>query len=265
MRTIKPFQQYAAYGYYVARDAIPMPLVKAVSESYYQDAKSSGDPILRQSGQKEVSRFDSSGFITNPIVDPHLTDNPRLTRFGNAVLAATCSSEMLKLLSGITLEPQHVLQQVMVFEQSETKPHQDWVYLDSFPPGQLCAAWLALEDIHPSATRFFVIPGSQDVDCGEFTEEEIWSGAYTSAVTKLVETKLSDKVTIPKMQAGDVLFWNSRVIHGSLAGDDPTRSRLSLTAHYIPHGFGFGKRNNPVISAFPFDAVTNHPIAYIKK
>src|SRR5262249_42938762 len=38
----------------------------------------------------------------------------------------------------------------------------------------------------------------------------------------------------PALFKVDVLLWNSRTIHGSLATENPQRSRSSLTAHYIP-------------------------------
>ncbi|MCA2967834.1 MAG: hypothetical protein INH43_04900 [Acidobacteriaceae bacterium] len=103
--------------------------------------------------------------------------------------------------------------------------------------------------------------GSQDVDTSA-TEEEIWSGAYTSALAEILKSDLAEQVKIPEMRAGDVLFWNSRLIHGSIAGQDPSRSRLSLTAHHIPDGFGFGKRNKPCTQAFPFPVEKTYPIAF---
>jgi phytanoyl-CoA hydroxylase len=127
----------------------------------------------------------------------------------------------------------------------------------------MTAAWVALEDIDPAATRFFIVPGSQDFD-GEFSEEEIWGPEkhYTTRMSKILKERYDNQVTIPEMKAGDVLFWNSRTIHGSLEGSDPTKSRLSLTAHYIPNGFGFGKRNQKNILGEAAKMVDGHPIPY---
>ena len=49
----------------------------------------------------------------------------------------------------------------MFFDQKTTRPHQDWIYLDSKPNGYIIAAWIALEDIPTEGIRFFVYPGSQ--------------------------------------------------------------------------------------------------------
>jgi phytanoyl-CoA hydroxylase len=48
------------------------------------------------------------------------------------------------------------------------------------------------------------------------------------------------EVVAPALKKGDVLFWNSRTIHGSLPTIDRSFSRKSLTAHYIPSHFQFG-------------------------
>jgi ectoine hydroxylase-related dioxygenase (phytanoyl-CoA dioxygenase family) len=69
---------------------------------------------------------------------------------------------------------------------------------------------------------------------------------------------------MPELRAGDILFWNSRVIHGSREGSDPSRSRLSLAAHYIPEGFGHGNRHTPLKQAHPLPVVTGRPIPYLK-
>jgi len=48
------------------------------------------------------------------------------------------------------------------------------------------------------------------------------------------------EVRAPALRKGDVLFWNSRTIHGSLPTQDPKYSRRSLTAHYLPSNMTYG-------------------------
>jgi phytanoyl-CoA hydroxylase len=52
-----------------------------------------------------------------------------------------------------------------------------------------------------------------------------------------------DQVHAPPLQKGDVLFWSSRIIHGSLPTKNTSFSRKSLTAHYLPSQYQFGRRN----------------------
>jgi phytanoyl-CoA hydroxylase len=50
----------------------------------------------------------------------------------------------------------------------------------------------------------------------------------------------SDRIFAPALKAGDVLFWNSRTIHGALPTIDSRFSRKSLTGHYLPSEYAFG-------------------------
>ena len=260
---MKPFQKYASDGYFVARGAIPQPLVNNLATAFYDKVKTCMDPLLRQSRKVEPHNFDAAGFMTEALVNPHANLNPKFIAFRLAILDLACSSEMLRALQDVTLWPKHGLYQVMIFEKSTTPPHQDWYYLDSYPPGCITAAWVALEDIDPTATRFFVVPGSQDFE-RDFPDDSIFSPEhrYMDEMIEIFNKQYADKVIIPEMKAGDVLFWNSRLIHGSLTGTNPNRSRLSLTAHYVPDGFGFGNHNSPNILPYPHELVKGGPIPY---
>ena len=44
---------------------------------------------------------------------------------------------------------------------------------------------------------------------------------------------------IPSLKTGDIVFWNSRTIHGSTKTIDPSFSRKSFTCHYIPKSVEF--------------------------
>lgn len=262
---MKPFQYYAAYGYYVARGAIPEILVRNLADRFYYEVKPCSEPLLRQHGRAEAHLFDAFGFMSVPLLDPHVSGNIKLDTFKNAVLDLACSQKMLVALRRITLRPEHSLQQIMVFEQAATPAHQDWVYLDSFPPGFLTAAWVALEDIDPAASRFFIVPGSQDFEREFPSDWIVGSSRYVDAMAEVLRREYVDNISILDMRAGDVLFWNSRVIHGSLPGSDGSKSRLSLTAHYVPDGFGFGNRAHPLMQSPPLDLVQGRPIPFLNK
>jgi phytanoyl-CoA hydroxylase len=249
---MKPFQKYASDGYFVARGAIPQPLVNNLAAVFSDKVKTCTDPLLRQSRKVEPHNFDAAGFMTEALVNPHANLNPKLIAFRLAILDLACSGEMLRALQDVTLWPKHGLYQVMIFEQSTTPPHQDWYYLDSCPPGCMTAAWAALEDIDPEATRFFVVPGSQDFERA-FPEDSIFGSEnrYMNEMIEIFNKQYADNVVIPEMKDGDVLFWNSRLIHGSLTGTNLNRSRLSLTAHYIPGALDMAPAISPTSSPTP--------------
>ena len=104
---MKPFQLYAAEGWYVARRAIPEPVVRGLVARFYHDAKPCADPQLRQNSRKEPNKFDNFGFMKVPLLDPHLGTSSKLAEFRTAVLDLACSAAMLEALATITLRPRH--------------------------------------------------------------------------------------------------------------------------------------------------------------
>ncbi len=127
--------------------------------------------------------------------------------------------------------------QSMYFEgNSATWEHQDSYYLDSERIGTMIAAWIALEDISANAGRFFVCPKSHHIDLGEhdiYTNIAEHHDVYIRRVVDVIKSK-GMEIRAPKLNQGDVLFWNAWTIHGSLKSDDPVRSRSSITCHVIP-------------------------------
>jgi phytanoyl-CoA hydroxylase len=51
-----------------------------------------------------------------------------------------------------------------------------------------------------------------------------------------------NEIHAPALNKGDVLFWNSGTVHGSLKTINPNYSRKSLTAHYLPSQYQSGSR-----------------------
>ena len=125
----------------------------------------------------------------------------------------------------------------MLFDKSTgTIDHADTWYLDTNPRGNMIAAWIALEDIHKSAGRFFVYPKSHKLNIPENINKTIKDNyLYAKFMNKFVKENNLKKFA-PAMKKGDVLFWHPFTIHGSLSQTDNKYSRKSLTAHYHPVG-----------------------------
>lgn len=106
--------------------------------------------------------------------------------------------------------------------------HQDNYYLQ-VQPGTCCAAWLALDDCDEANGCLQVVPGTHA------TPELCPKKADTSQSFTDVTVPLADNLTpVPVlMQAGDVLFFNGQLIHGSFPNTSTTRFRRSLIGHYI--------------------------------
>jgi phytanoyl-CoA hydroxylase len=100
----------------------------------------------------------------------------------------------------------------------------------------MIAAWVAVEDIHAGAGRFFVYPGSHRIalprNSGELNVA-FNHARYKQLVLDMIrENRLECRA--PALRKGDVLLWSSKTVHGSLETREPQRSRASFTAHYIP-------------------------------
>ena len=106
--------------------------------------------------------------------------------------------------------------------------HQDQYYL-RVQPGTCIAAWMALDDCDEENGCLQVVPGTQDLPllC---TVEADTSQSFTDVTVPLGP----DMVPVPvRMQAGDVLFFNGQLIHGSFPNTSKDRFRRSLIGHYI--------------------------------
>jgi phytanoyl-CoA hydroxylase len=106
--------------------------------------------------------------------------------------------------------------------------HQDNYYLQ-VTPGTCLAAWMALDDCDEANGCLQVVPGTHD------TPELCLQTADTSQSFTDVTVPLGDGMkSVPMlMKAGDVLFFNGQIVHGSLPNTTKDRFRRSLIGHYI--------------------------------
>jgi ectoine hydroxylase-related dioxygenase (phytanoyl-CoA dioxygenase family) len=106
--------------------------------------------------------------------------------------------------------------------------HQDNFYLRA-QPGTCLAAWLALDRCDEANGCMQVVPGSH---------------AWPLLCTEKADTRVSfTDVTVPLppeaevrpvvMEAGDVLFFNGALVHGSYPNTTTDRFRRALIGHYI--------------------------------
>jgi len=234
-----PKQYYDEHGYYIFRNLVPAELIDDCLEKYRQDILPSGKRFFRQSSNRwKFNRITSKGYCQQSFLDIH--DYPEHSELNLRIL---CSEQVRTALQELTGADQHNLMQSMFFDLNAATPaHQDWYYLDSMPNGYLLAGWFALEDIHEEAGRFYVLPGSHLIDFELNEDEKIANSSYVSKL-KAFMADHSEDIYAPALKKGDVLFWNSRTIHGSLETVNPAYSRKSLTAHYLPSSYQFGKRH----------------------
>jgi phytanoyl-CoA hydroxylase len=107
--------------------------------------------------------------------------------------------------------------------------HQDNMSLRTHPETCL-AAWIAIDDVDAENGGLAVVPGSHQIEllCPEPADlTESFTGAEVPIPDGLSKVQT-------KMRAGDALFFNGSVVHGSRPNTSADRFRRSLIFHYIP-------------------------------
>lgn len=106
--------------------------------------------------------------------------------------------------------------------------HQDQYYL-RVQPGTCMAAWMAVDDCDEENGCLRVVPGSHTWPLLCLTEADT-SQSFTDVTVPLPE---GVEAVPARMRAGDVLFFNGQLVHGSLPNITTDRFRRALIGHYI--------------------------------
>jgi len=226
-------------GFVVVSGLIKENLIdKAVSD--LDERKNTNHRYFTQSTHTFVkfSELTDEGYLEESIQSPHkqFSAGPLRDSVKN-IISDLAISDCLKSLSGGF--ESFVVWQSMLFDKSVgTVEHADTWYLDTNPKGLMIAVWIALEDIHEDAGRFFVVPKSNRFILGQNSTEAVPNHHdYAHFIKDYVDSNNLLRFA-PALKKGDALFWHPNTIHGSFSQRDNTKSRKSITCHYHPVGIG---------------------------
>ena len=228
---------YEQHGYVVWRGLVDDARCGEAKAAFVREVKPYSGFLYRQaSGNPERHVLTEGGHVLNSILNVQDLDASRFPSFRAASLAVITDRRLQAAVESL-LGERGVLVQSMYFEGNpSTWAHHDTYYLDSADIGRMVGAWIALEDIEPGAGRFYVYPRSHRIDMarngGDF-DIAFHHDRYKRLVLDLIQSH-GLECHAPALRRGDVMFWNSRTIHGSLPTVQPRASRSSLTAHFIP-------------------------------
>jgi hypothetical protein len=107
--------------------------------------------------------------------------------------------------------------------------HQDNFYL-RVKPGTCIAAWLAVDDADEENGTLVVVPGSNrcEIFCPDRADPtRFFTTEHVAVPAGLRETPLH-------LAAGDMLFFNGSLIHGSYSNTSADRFRRAFICHYVP-------------------------------
>lgn len=229
-------EHYQKNGYVVFEGLIPHSKIDEFVRCFENEIVPTKAKFYRQSTNVyDSNRMTVAGHVIQSFLDIH--NYKKFPGFRLLALDIFFSKALLSALKEVTGSDQHNLMQSMLFDANAVSPpHQDWWYLDTVPHGNLLGSWIALEDIYEDAGRFYVIPGSHHV---KVHKENMPHSKWLGEVKRYFDENRT-KVSAPALKKGDVLFWNSRTVHGAFPTSNPARSRRSLTAHFMPSHMTFG-------------------------
>ncbi|MHB2019576.1 MAG: phytanoyl-CoA dioxygenase family protein [Candidatus Xenobia bacterium] len=230
-------ESYRSQGFVVVSGLIPPELCQAAVQAFTHEVKTYPGFLYRQaSARPERHRLDPSGFMLNSILNPLALSARRFEAFSRISQQILTWPSLVARARDLVGEPVMLVQSMYFEGNPATWAHQDTYYLDGERSGSMVGAWVALEDIHDAAGRFYVGVGSHRIDMprngGNFNIVEHHE-RYKALVETVIRTHRVD-LCAPALRRGDVLFWNSRTIHGAHAPSQAGYSRHSYTAHFIP-------------------------------
>ncbi len=174
--------------------------------------------------------FDENGYLSESIQG--FTRQWNIKELANQGREILLGAKMLEVLKSVFPQFKDFVQQNnMLFDKSmETIDHIDSWYLDTHPKGYLVGAWIALENIHPDCGPFRVYPGSH-LDIDPYILQNMDHDDFVREISNIKKDYEAKELILNK---GDVVIWDSRLIHGAARIKNHSFSRKSLTAHYYP-------------------------------
>jgi phytanoyl-CoA hydroxylase len=226
-------------GYIVIRRAVPQALCSAGVQAFRREVLPDRLGFFERhaSGKYERHVLTESGFMKYPIMNLQDLPENKYAGFRRSGLDLLTQAGIQRAIGVLFGEPGRVVH-TMYFDGNQTTwAHRDGHYIDSQQSGKMIGVWVAAEDIHPAAGRFFIVPRSHRMPVpGE--EGDPNSTAYKARMADFVCNGPLHCVA-PVLQCGDVLLWSALTIHGSLPTTDMAFSRRSFTAHYVPRSHQF--------------------------
>ena len=233
MNTLTPAEAeaYAANGYHVARGLFSPDEIREILTAFMEEAKNGpveGLSEFKHGSTEAYSPDDPLRYYPRMML-PHMH---REKRVGQLAYNYMLDMRIHDILADLLGDEPLAVQTMFYFKPPGARGqdlHQDDFYLRT-KPGNCMAAWLAVDDADQDNGGMLCVPGTADYEVQCPTEAD----KTKFFTTEHVEPPPGTKPVPVNLKAGDVLFFNGRVIHGSYANTSKTRFRRSLIAHYVP-------------------------------
>lgn len=179
--------------------------------------------IAQKSERGETSNSDDPLIEYPRIMQPH--------RHDDISFQWLTDNRLNMVMTGLLGREPYAVQTMFYFKPAGARGqalHQDQYYL-RVQPGTCIAAWMAVDDCTVDNGCLRVVPGSHDWPLLCMTDAD----TQESFTDVMVEVPDEDDVVPVEMKAGDVLFFNGQLVHGSLPNTTTDGFRRALIGHYI--------------------------------
>ncbi len=227
--------QFRRDGFVVARQLFLPREIAEIRETFMEMARhgpveglSESKQAMNRGGSAEYAPNDPLAFFPR-MLHPHKhLDKP----VGPLSMKYMLHPDLEPILAALFAEEPVAVQSMFYFKPPGSRGqalHQDNFYL-RVKPGTCVAAWVAVDDADEENGGVQCVPGTQShpIQCpGQ-------SNAAESFTTELVSPPAGCRAQHVPLRAGDVLFFNGSVIHGSGPNRSEVRFRRAFICHYVP-------------------------------
>ena len=215
-------QQYQQQGYLIVSDLFAPEKIDFFKAHY--EAMRQRETIEKNSDSGDSIYDKGDPLLVYPrLMQPHRRDE--------ASLQWLIDDRLNRCLTALLSREPYAVQTMFYFKPPGARGqalHQDQYYL-RVQPGTCMAAWMAVDECDEENGCLRVVPGSHTwpLLC---TVEADTEQSFTDVTVPL--PKGVEAVPV-RMKAGDVLFFNGQIVHGSLPNSSMDRFRRALIGHYV--------------------------------
>jgi len=222
MLTQEQKQFFDTEGYLVVEGLFNQNEIEAYKQ-HFEDMRLSQQANTDTMGDDAIDSPDDPLIEYPRLMQPHRDDETSLKWL--------IDPRLNTVMTGLLGQSPYAVQTMFYFKPAGARGqalHQDQYYL-RVEPGTCIAAWMAVDDCTIDNGCLRVVPGSQTMPLLCLTE----SDTTVSFTDVTVDIPNEDMVVPVEMKAGDVLFFNGQLIHGSLPNTTSDQFRRALIGHYI--------------------------------
>jgi ectoine hydroxylase-related dioxygenase (phytanoyl-CoA dioxygenase family) len=217
---------YERAGYFIARQLLTPAEVAEIRDAFMaQGANGPVEGLSEIHGYKPTDPLARYPRMMHPHRHPELPVGPLALRY-------LLDARIREVLADLLQDEPIAAQSMFYFKPPGARGqdlHQDNFYL-RVHPGSCMAAWAAIDDADEANGTLVVVPGSHKMEIvcpQQANSERFFTSEHVDVPAGMQEIPVL-------LRAGDVLFFNGSLIHGSYPNTSPDRFRRALICHYVP-------------------------------